>query len=150
MEYWYAYSSSSTNSFVTSQVTLQGNTCSASSWTYAGVKYRVGVTNDSGNLGWFEYDHVDPDGGSYFIAQGSYVTQGMKLGKTCLWNSGVVLPGCWEVTNNNGVHWHVVGVNHGSRYSCYPPYGWGTSLTKQSSLLGVVGSNATYRGAPCW
>lgn len=145
--YWYAYSSSSMNPFVTAQVELQANTCNASSWTYAGLKYRIAVTNDSGNLGWFQYDHVDPDGGYHFIAQGSYVPQGMRLGKTFLWSYH---DGCWEVNNNNGVHWHVVGLNHGLTYSCYPPYAAGTVLAKQSSLLGVVGSNATYRGAPCW
>jgi hypothetical protein len=149
--YWYAYSSSSVNSFVTAQVVLKGNTCplQASSWSYAGIKYRIEVTNDSGDLGFFEYDHVDPDGGSYFIVQGSYVTQGMKIGRTYLWNGGVELPGCWEVTNNNGVHWHIVGYNN-TAFSCYPPHAAGTFLTKQAGLLGVVGSNATYRGAPCW
>lgn len=145
--YWYAYSSSTTNAFVTAQVALQGNTCGASSWTWAGLKYRISVTNDSGNLGWFQYDHVDPDGGYYFVAQGSYVTNGFKLGKTYMWTPTYK---CWEVNNDNGVHWHVVGLNHGTTYSCYPPHPTGTLLSKQTSLIGVVGSNATGRGASCW
>jgi hypothetical protein len=150
--YWYAYSSSSANPFVTAQVVLRGNTCplQASSWTYAGLKYRIEVTNDSGDLGWFEYDHVDPDGGYYFILQGSYVTNGMKIGRTYLWNGGVKLPGCWEVINDDGVHWHIVGLNHGTTYSCYPPHPTAALLSKQTNLIGVVGSNATGRGASCW
>jgi hypothetical protein len=144
---WYAYSSS--GSSVTAQVAQVGNTCGAASWTYAGYKYKIEVTNDSGALGWWEYAHVDPDGGYYFIVNGSYVPNGMHIGKTHLWQYRYK---CYEVRDNDGTHWHVVGYNL-SAYSCYPPAppnNPGATLYQQSGLLGVVGSNATGPGMSCW
>src|SRR6185312_4510027 len=129
---------------VSTSVVMVGNTCSAGSWTYAGIKYAFQVTNGSGNLGWFEWAHVYPSGSGF--SQYASVPYGTFIGYTYNWG---FTTGCYEVSNNNGVHWHIVGYNY-SAYACYAPWSSGSSLTAASSLLGAVGANATGTGQSCW
>ncbi len=138
------YRSSSSGSFVTTTVNQALNACNASSWTWAGLKYRFVVANDSGTLGWFADVHVDPNG--YFLGVGAGLTNGMLIGYTKRWGYS---SGCYEVSSDSGVHWHIEAYNY-SMYSCYAPNATGASLAAGSGMLGAVGANATGPRQSCW
>ena len=140
--YWYPVSSGGDS--VSTRVSNIYNNCGGASWTYAGISYNFEVTNGSGTLGYFQWAHVYPTGSGF--SWWASVPFGTFIGYTYRWGK---VTGCWDVDNDNGVHWHIAGYNN-SGFSCYAPNSTGAALTAWSSLLGAVGANATGYGQPCW
>jgi hypothetical protein len=108
------------------------------------LRYKIALSDSSGSLGWWAYVHVDPAG--VFYGNGAQLTSGSWIGKTKKYEYSL---GCWEVSTNEGVHWHIVGFNN-HNYSCYPPYAAGSFIAQNWDMVGAVGANGTssYRG--CW
>ncbi|MGH2607821.1 MAG: hypothetical protein ACRDHF_01920 [Tepidiformaceae bacterium] len=147
---WYPGASSS-GSWIVSRIAVGGarNTCEKSSWTIAGYSYKIDLTDNSGYLGWFGLGHVDPEfvgGGTYFISPGAQVADGMYIGTQKKWDE---LAGCWAVSTDAGVHWHVDAWN-AHNYACYFPHASGTWLSSDFGVLGAVGANAMIARQPCW
>lgn len=144
---WYA--SSSVGSSIAATVADRRNTCNKSSWEDAGVSYKISLTDSSGYLGWFSWNHVHPQtaaGYGYWLGFGASLSNGMLIGTTHQYDYQA---GCWEVSTPGGVHWHIVAYNE-HNYACYYPHSSGTLLSQQTDILGAVGANATGPGQACW
>lgn len=152
------YSAMSDGSLYTAKVFSVTNACNAGSWTTAGLRYQIDLRdNTNTKIGHWGYIHVDPrssSGAQYWLSSGVTLAQGMKIGYTHQYS---YLAGCWEVSNDAGVHWHIVGYNVHA-YSCWYPWTsgtnpgppWGSTLTVGQDGMGAVGANATGPGQPCW
>jgi hypothetical protein len=145
---WYA--SASDAGSVT--VKVDGNptySCDASTWTVAGLRYKFAIYRGTTLAGYWQYTHVDPRvpgaGTQYWLSDGASVSNGMNIGWTYLYAPA----SCWQVSNSDGVHWHIAGYNN-VHYSCYYPHSQATLLSQGSGVLGVVNSNATGTGQACW
>ena len=155
---WYSVSSDGSGHIA--KVGLRNNACGASSWTTAGLRYRIDMywsSAPSTKFGHFAYVHVDPQvPGSQaesWLSVGATLSQGTTIGWTFKYS---YLAGCWEVSNDSGTHWHILGYNQ-THYSCWRPWtsgipggSWGDWLTQATSALGAVNSNATGTGQSCW
>lgn len=108
-------------------VASRGLTCPGGG---GGSWLRLNVTVGTTPVGWIEYQHLD----GVTAAMGATVAPGAVLGKTRLWDFAA---GCWEVSNNEGVHTHVE-VSGLSGDSCYTDRAVGFQL-QAGKPVGYVG-----------
>lgn len=122
----------------------KGSSCNGTTW--AGWAYKFNVYDDSGSRGWYLAAHVSDYNGPgqpYQLQMNQTVYDGNLIGWTAFWGQS----SCYDVSNLDGVHWHIE-MYQPVHYSCWYPWSAGTYLGA-SSVLGAVGSNSLGKSS-CW
>jgi hypothetical protein len=126
-------------------VASRGSSCMGSTW--AGYAYTINVYDGSGQRGFYVLAHVadsDGFGTSYVLSPGAAIYNGGLVGWTAYWGTS----SCYNVSNFDGVHWHVE-MGQPVHYACWHPWASGSSVST-ADTLGAVGSNALTGRATCW
>lgn len=118
-----------TSSYTLSVSLVESTSCGA------GERVRVSVKYDGNEIGWVQYEHVDPASG---ISLGAALSNGQVIGQTKNWG----YLSCYQVSSNAGVHAHVSMKNTQANHSCYVDHGQpGATTLSYGTDLGVLGSS---------